>query len=152
MGAARHLDAGINHKPPRDAGFSVLEALVAMAVLASALLPLLALQGQFVKTTEALERNEQKLVMQDLAKAHISALNLDQTQAGEIIARYGSIVWRAEPAAGPQPARDAGGFPSRYQVTLYNAEFTINYNSGLTETITMQALGWHTTVSIFDTL
>jgi len=139
-------------KTSGDAGFSVLEALVAMAVLAGALLPLLALQGQFVKTTEALERNEQALAMQDIALAHISSLNLDQTQAGTITAPYGSIVWQAAPAVGPHPARNDGGFPSRYEVTLYNVELTISYKSGLTDVIPLQGLGWHPTISILDTL
>ena len=153
MGAAtlnEPMDRSCQSK--REAGFSILEALVAMAILAGALLPLLALQGQFVKTTEALERNEQRLAAQDLALRHISSLNLDQSPAGSVRGRYGQIEWRARPHAGPHRGRGAGGSPSRYIVTLYNVEVSISYNSGQSEDLVLQGVGWHPTASIWDSL
>ncbi len=139
-------------EPRRDAGFSVLEALVAMAVLAGALLPLLALQGQFVRTTEALERSEQRLSVQDTALAHISALNLNQTPSGEMTTPYARVRWQSTPAAGPHMGRTAGGFPSRYEVTLYNVDIGIDYNSGASEILRLQGIGWRPTLSVFDAL
>lgn len=141
----------LRHKPEED-GFSILEALVAMAVLAGALLPLLALQGQFVKTTETLERNEHRLAVQDLALAHIASLNLDQSQTGVISGQHGQVNWRAVPAAGPYAGRSAGGHPSRYVLTLYSVEVNISYNSGQNESLTLQGMGWHPTVSALDSL
>jgi len=112
-----------------------------MAVLAGALLPLLALQGQFVETTQALERSEQRLSVQDTAIAHISALNLDQTPNGEMSTPYGRVSWQSTPSAGPHKGRAASGFPSRYEITLYNVDIGINYNSGASERVILQR-GW----------
>lgn len=123
-----------------------------MAILAGALLPLLALQGQFVTTTQTLERSERRLATHNLAIAHISALNLDQSPAGRLQTRYGEISWQAVPSAGPHPGRGASGFPSRYVVTLYTVNIEIDYSSSQAETLSLQGLGWHPTASIFDTL
>ena len=147
----------VAHKEPmarvkKDSGFSVLEALVAMAVLAGALLPLLALQGQFVTTTEALERNERRLATQELAIAHVSALNLDQLSEGELVTPYGQLQWRASPKFGPTPIRDVAGFRSRYDVTLYKIEINIAYNDGFQEQFDFESLGWHPNVAFLSTL
>lgn len=130
----------------------MLEALVAMAILAGALLPLLALQGQFVTTTEALERNEHRLSVQDIALSHIAAHNLDQISQGELTTQFGQVSWRAVPAAPTQKGRGNGGFPSRYALTLYDIEVDISYNTGAQESFKLQGLGWRPTASIYDTL
>ena len=57
----------------KEEGFSVLEAMVAMAILAAGLLPILALQGQFVQTVTQIEHVEKSLTAQN------NALNLMRT-------------------------------------------------------------------------
>ena len=121
-----------------------------MAILAAALIPLLALQGQFLRTAESLERVETRLSVQDLALAHIKTVNLDQSPDGQISTAYGELSWTSRPAAGPTMARGANGFPSRYTITLYNVDVTIKLvrsqsnwpNSEQIERFTLQALGW----------
>jgi len=144
------------HVPQAESGFSVLEALVAMAVLAAALIPLLALQGQFLRTTESLERVERRLAVQDLALAHVKTLNLDEYPDGQISTPYGALTWTSRPAAGPAPARGTGGFPARYTATLYAVDVTLSpgpeQSQKPIERFTLQALGWSPTASVLDSL
>lgn len=141
-------------RPPQsvESGFSVLEALVAMAILAAALLPLLALQGQFVRTTQSLERVQTRLSAESIALAHIKALNLDQSPEGTLSTVYGPMTWTSTPAAGPHAGRDGAGFPSRFVITLYDVDIEIASQTGTFQKFSLQGLGWHPTKSILDTL
>jgi hypothetical protein len=123
-----------------------------MAILAAALLPLLALQGQFLRTAESLERAETILAAETLALNHIKALNLDQVPEGRFSTPYGEISWKSAPAAGPAAGRSQTGFPSRYVFTLYDIEVNINPPSGPARQFTLQGLGWHPTKAMLDTL
>lgn len=125
-----------------EAGFSVLEALVAIAILTAGLLPLLALQGQFVKTVESLERAERQMTADNIVRAHIQALNLVDSREGEI--NLGDIMarWEAKPVFGPDWVRDNGGMASRYQVTLYDVTVTYNGVSQTTRQMQLQGMGW----------
>ena len=134
----------------KQRGFSVLEALVAMAVLAAAFLPLLALQGQFLRTSQSLERAELLLAAESMALAHIKAINLDQTQGGDIESAYGQISWMARPAQGPTAGRDTAGFPSRFVFTLYDIDVKIKLKSGHIKQFSLQGLGLHPTKSVLD--
>ena len=134
----------------KQRGFSVLEALVAMAVLAAAFLPLLALQGQFLRTSQSLERAELLLAAESMALAHIRAINLDQTPEGEIESTHGQISWMARPAQGPTAGRDTAGFPSRFVFTLYDIDVKIKLKSGHIKQFSLQGLGWHPTKSVLD--
>ncbi len=133
-------------------GFSVLEAIVAMAILAAALIPLLALQGQFLRTTEALERVEQRLDAEETALAHIGALNLVQSPTGTISAQSAQISWQSRPLVPARKARGSNGFPSRYNITLYEVTVTLSYRGGRQEQFLLQGLGWKPTQSLLKTL
>ena len=134
-----------SYETSAEAGFSVLEALVAIAILAAALLPLLELQSQFARTAAAIERTEQRITLEDMALAHISALNIDQTPQGSILTPQGQITWAAKPAVDSRFARDNGGGRARYLMTLYNVEVILRLNSGAQEQLTLQAVGWRPT-------
>ncbi|MEO0674994.1 MAG: hypothetical protein AAFY32_08320, partial [Pseudomonadota bacterium] len=65
-----------------QAGFSVLEAIVAVALIAAAFLPLLALQTQLTRTAIAIERAEANLLARNNALALLQAINPGMRPAG----------------------------------------------------------------------
>ena len=103
-------------------GFSVLEAMIAVFLLAAAFLPLLELQGRFVGTVESLERAETRIALRQIAENHLATVNFALQPEGE--ARYGRTVvaWRATEAAPPRLARATGGAPLRFSVSLHDVE------------------------------
>lgn len=122
-----------------------------MAILAAALLPLLALQTQFVRTTESLERAEIQLSAEAIALAHIKSLNLDQTPEGTIATPYGTLEWTSTPAQPPAAGRGAKGFPSRFVMTLYIVEVQFSSQTGQNQQFTLHGLGWHPTKPFLKT-
>ena len=136
----------------KDDGFSVLEAMVAIAILAAGLLPLLALQGQFVKTVTRIEQAEQSLSAQDNALGLMHTVNLTETPKGEVVFEGYIINYEAKAAILPAPIRDVSGLPGRYDLTLYDVVLKISYDSGAEEEFSIKAFGWREISSIIDSL
>lgn len=135
-----------------DSGFSVLEALVAMAVLAAAMLPILALQSQFVRSVAVMERTETRLSVEAAVRAHIRSVNLTERPRGDMNMAGATLRWTASPALPERRVRAQGGVRSRYVTTLYNVEIVVNYNSGASEKLIMTGLGWTPTSSYLANL
>lgn len=123
-------------------GFSVLEAMVAMAILAAGLLPILALQGQFVKTVEQLEHVDQRLAVQDNVLNAIQNINLTEKPTGQL--DFGDVVasWEAVPAVPARMGRGLGGFPGRFELTLYDVRVQVDYNYDRQENFSVRGIGW----------
>jgi len=133
-----------------EEGFSVLEAMVAIAVLAAGLLPLLALQGQFVSTVERIEHAEISLSAQDNALNLIKSANLAQAPSGRAIFEGYSVEYAAKAAVPPQNARGNGGMQGRFEMTLYDVDVRIIYVSGREDVFTIRELGWRATQGFLD--
>ncbi len=95
-------------------GFSVLEALVAMAILAAAMLPLLALQGQFIRSVESFERADTRIAARQNAVAYLKTLNFTQVETGRVVQGDVVLRWTAEPALPTRRTRWPGGEVGRY--------------------------------------
>ena len=98
----------------KEGGFSVLEAMVAMAILAAGLLPILALQGQFVRTVTQIEHVEKSLTAQNNALNLMRTVDLTNVPTGEVQFENYRISYNATPAASTQTARANGGLPGRF--------------------------------------
>ncbi|MBL4595825.1 MAG: hypothetical protein JKX99_04525 [Robiginitomaculum sp.] len=135
-------------------GFSVLEAMIAMAILAAALLPLLALQGQFVRSVDSMERVDARLAARTSAIHYVQALNLTQAPQGQFIQAQDTgpvlISWQATPALPARTVRGNGGFPGRFELTLYDVQITIAPAQGPTEQFSVRAVGWRPMRSILS--
>ena len=125
-----------------EMGFSVLEALVAMAVLAAAMLPILALQSQFVRSVAVMERTETRLSADAAIRAHIRSVNLTERPRGDLVMPGATRRWSAEPAHNPRLTRGKGGERARFEVTLYDVSVRVDYVAGHQEYLVMSALGW----------
>jgi len=121
-----------------------------MAILAAAFLPLLALQGQFVKSVEALDRVDARLETRDYVLQHLSSLNIYKTPIGEIRLSDAIASWEAVPALTPRPVRTLEGSPSRFEITLYEVKVVIRHNNGQVNDFIYKGLGWKPLRSLRD--
>ena len=133
-----------------DSGFSVLEAMVAMAVLAGALLPLLALQGQFVRSVAQMDNTEQRLAVQSILSSTINSTNLMTVQEGAFNVSGVQVVWKATPLVQNRAVKGYGGMRSRFNTAYYNVEATVTSPSGRVRQIEGRGIGWKETRSMLE--
>ncbi|MEM1193407.1 MAG: hypothetical protein AAGH42_08460 [Pseudomonadota bacterium] len=128
-----------------QAGFSVLEAIVAVALIAAAFLPLLALQTQLTRTAIAIERAEANLLARNNALALLQAINPGMRPAGSEEMGAVRLDWTAQALSPVQPARGPAGSPGRFNVALYEIKATLTFDNGREDIFTVRQVGWRAT-------
>ena len=132
------------------AGFSVLEAIIAIAILSIAFLPLLELQNQMARTTIALERNEELMSAKRSALAYARSLNPMQNPDGNIDLGRASMHWQATPISDERPALGKGGQKGRFVVALYDVKVTLTFENQRPQSFSVHATGWRATASMLS--
>ena len=106
-----------------------------MAILAAAMLPLLSLQGQFIKTVESFERADGRLQARQNALTYLKVQNFALSPKNEVQLGSAMVKWDAvliSPAIRP-PLGEYN--VSRYEVSVYNVSVEIlNKNSNIDKT------------------
>ncbi|PHR93582.1 MAG: hypothetical protein COA69_02790 [Robiginitomaculum sp.] len=123
-------------------GFSVLEALVAMAILAAAMLPLLDLQGRFIQTVSSFERANIRIATRQNALAYLKTQNFVLQPSGEV--RIGDVVlqWAAVAVEPARRTRNSADDVGRYEITIYDVRADIISVTGAVDTLYLRGLGW----------
>ncbi|PHS27965.1 MAG: hypothetical protein COA84_02925 [Robiginitomaculum sp.] len=132
------------------AGFSVLEAIIAIAILSIAFLPLLELQNQMARTTIALERNEELMQAKRSALAYVRSLNPMQNPDGDIDLGTAQMHWQATPISEERPVLGSGGQKGRFVATLYDVKVTLTFENQRTQSFSTHATGWRATASMLS--
>lgn len=135
-----------------ESGFSVLEAMIAMALLAAALLPLLNLQAQFTRTVNSLERADRRLEVRHVALNKIKTINPAIEPRGEYEHLESQVKWTSRPVLPLETIYDAGS-PGVHDVGLYDVSVAISFSDGSSDQFTMRRLAWRrqdNQHSIFD--
>ncbi len=126
-------------KRTAQSGFSAIEALVAVAIVALALVPLASLQGQVSRTVARQQETQVRLNAERNALALLREVNLaDAPQASRELGAGQVLRWQAE-AISP-PTRSSSG---EFDVTLYRLEATIADQDGaIIAEFSLEQLGW----------
>lgn len=138
----RESSRGVHQGQNSEAGFSVLEAMIAIAILAAGFLPLLILQTKFIEVSRKIEQVDTRSMASYQAAELIRITNLDKTLSGTREFPEFTIVWVAEPAIKDKYVRSSRGRPGRFTVSLYDVSIEITYALGQRETLQMRGLGW----------
>jgi len=77
----------------KEDGFSVLEAIMAVAILSIALLPLMNLQSQFVKTVESYERVQERVAIEKQVLERMTSINIGAFPEGQEPFGDFTLVW-----------------------------------------------------------
>lgn len=127
-----------------DNGFSILEVLVALAVLAIGFLPLMALQAQHTRSVIGLEVATDRLDATMLAVEVIDPINPMLEPSGVVEAMNSEISWTSSLVeARKQDFIKGGGV-----VGLYDMEILVTISDGSTYKFSLRKLGWATTSKI----
>ncbi|GAB5455975.1 MAG: hypothetical protein Hens2KO_22040 [Henriciella sp.] len=135
----------------QQSGFSTLEAMVAIAILSIALLPLYSFQNLIVSGTSRVEANLDAQAKHELATTYLrglvpSGLGQEAATLGELELRWSVDV--------VHPARDAltsSGLPGRFNMSLVRIAYTIEAPSQQGELLgNIERTMWTETSSIFS--
>jgi len=129
----------------RQKGFSLIEALAAIALIALALVPLLALQGQLSRTAISMERAEQVIVGKQNALAFLKTINPLVISEGQEDLGVGILTWKANNVSEIRPIYSNSGSPSRWTGQLFDIEAVIEFEDGRTTNFTTRKFGWRAT-------
>lgn len=109
----------------RERGFSLLEAIVALAILASAGLALFASLGQSVQMVGRAEHAREVDAALRNALAWMERVNPMQAPQGEQEMGAYQLRWQAEPLEPPRDGATGALFPGLYEVGLYRVGLEI---------------------------
>lgn len=125
----------------KDQGFSVLEAMIAMALLAAAILPLLSLQGQFIRSVDSIERADRRLEIRHLALNKIKTINIADSPSGDYIQSDFRIAWSSKAVFPLQTVYEAGT-PGPNEIALFDVKVEIFFADGAVDSFNIRRLGW----------
>ena len=136
---------------PRQAGFSVIEALVAVAVIAIALLPLVALQMQVSRDHVRQRVVRAEIAAQCNALALLRDANIMDAPRGERDLGDGqNMRWAATPLSRLTRTTDRGTGDGEFDVVLYRVEVTIDLGEGAPFVFDVEQLGWRSAAASKD--
>ena len=116
-----------NRFDPTQQGFSTLEALVAIAILGIALVPLLSFQGQLTSGSLRLEARAQRLAAEQVAYDYLGLIDYSKQATGTLEIGDGWVLsWSSQPEGPLQPVRYGAGLSSRYSYQVLDISATIS--------------------------
>lgn len=123
-------------------GFTLLEAIVALAILAAGAMALFSALNGALRAQARVEANLRMATATENALALLEGVNPMQEPRGERQAGGHRVRWGAAVVAGPTDALTDYFQPGLYQVALYDLEVEIWSEEGLERRFVLRRAGW----------
>jgi general secretion pathway protein I len=124
-------------------GLSVIEALIAVAILGIAFSGILSWRQAALRQHQRIETQEQVNRAQRNAMALLADINPMQQPAGAINMAPGeSVAWNATALTRPRPAMTHNSGEHSFSVVLYRMDVRITGESGTPTLVSFERLGW----------
>ena len=119
----------INLPMKMNKGFTLIEALIAIAILGAALLPIMALMSQSINQIHKIAESNAKSSAQDSALAIIEPINPMENPSREAELVGFNMVWSSEQIVPPNNTVQIGAGLAGYKVAFYIVNIEILKNS-----------------------
>lgn len=128
----------------RRSGFSLIEALVALAIASMTLMAIFELQIQMARGQERAIRAVEQVSVQENALALVRDINFTERPEGRLELPEGDIIiWTSEPLTEP---RMNAGYPQgqgNYEIRLYRVTVGVQRRDGPSPApLVFERLGW----------
>lgn len=127
--------------PAREAGFSLLEAIVALVVFTMGALALYGWLGANLITLQRVNDRQQSNAMVASALEVVRRVNPMDTPTGRRVVDQVEVTWAARPVEPPRRAVTQVGLPSLFEVGLYTLAVEVRRDGELLETLEVRQLG-----------
>jgi general secretion pathway protein I len=126
----------------RQGGFSLLEAMVAIVILAAASMAFYGLFNTNLITLTRVQEVSREVPLVEQAIEYLTMMNLSGDSAGEFEIDTAQIQWQAELIESYRQSQNGRGFMGYFQVGLYNVEFTVTDRDSVLGTYRFRAVGY----------
>lgn len=126
----------------RESGFTLLEAIVALAILAAGAMALFAALNGALRSIERAEAAARLDTATENAVDWLEVVNPMNEPHGEVVLGDYTMRWRSEPVVGPTDNLTAYLQPGLYQVGLYAIEAELWLDGELAGRFTLRRAGW----------
>lgn len=129
---------------PGRQGFSLVEALVALAIASMTLMAIFELQIQMARGQERAARAVEQVAAQENALALVRDLNFTEQPQGRIEVPDGDVIyWSSEPLTEPRRNTNYPSGQGLYEVQLYRVTLGIERRSGPSPApMVFERMGW----------
>ena len=126
-----------------SAGFTVLELLVALAILGTALAALYGLQQSTSRAALAVERAQERIAIEQRALAYLKGVNpMLQPEGSADLGEGVRLRWQSEPLEEPRRVVSALGAPGRFLSQLHRVRVDLEMAEGTARSWEVELLGW----------
>lgn len=127
---------------PSDRGFSLLEAIVALAILSAGAMALFSAMNGALRAQDRVEANLRNAAAADNALALLEGVNVMAQPRGEAIAGSYRYRWVANPVVGPVDVLTDYYRPGLHQVALYDVDVEVWLGGQFERRFTVRRVGW----------
>lgn len=128
----------------------MLEAVIAIGILAATLLPLLDFQMTVADGARRLEGRQNQLELEARALAYLRAVPPDVLASGEADLGGLQLTWTVKETSAPRLMISDQGAPGRFEVQVIRLEFVAEDAAGHEVEGHMDRMNWRAVTSFFD--
>jgi len=130
-------------KARAQSGFSALEALIAAAILAVALVPILDMRRQSLREEAHYEAVRARISAQRSAIAVLTSVNpMAEPVGARGLSDDTTLRWRARPLTRPIRSTAHLSADGDFDVALYEVTATVNRNDASIASFSIELIGW----------
>lgn len=128
-----------------ETGFSTIEAMVAIAILSLALVPLYSFQGSIMKGSARVQQTLDATAVSRMTDTFLRGLTPSALQTGAATIGELDITWTLTDLQLERDALTASGFPGRFLVKMLRVDFEVSQSNRLVSIGSLNRLSWQET-------